>query len=328
MLCSKDKAGQVKTNTIAFAEMRLLCVTDHQPAGVQAAEAQSLHQTSVNPVAQATSSITEAQQSAVVPKTSTWTGLVHLDKAEVHSIAADSNSSEISEEHIVIHLKPEEGWKDGKDGPGNNHPSQEETDGPKSSNTLGLSDLESLESHGGSAHEEEDGSYFGADSPTLSSIASSTPQPQTSNNVLAEFVNTLMRPFRYWTGGKEGEKTQEEHSASEEKAGENQMQSEVFSRNLSLPKASKNKGSMDNAIMEHRSGSVSSRVPASGLQPAVEGLSEQEKEVMPLIRLVPAVQNKGGIDTSSSPGERAPSTSADSSMSAVHGEFVLFRVHL
>ncbi|KAG7238985.1 hypothetical protein INR49_030250, partial [Caranx melampygus] len=265
----------------------------HQPAGVQAAEAQALHQTSVNTVAQATSSITKAQQSAVVPKTSTWTGLVELDKAGVHSIAAESNSSEISEEHIVIHLRPEEGWKEGQDGPGNNKPSQEETDGPKRSNTLGLSDLESLEIHGGSAHEEEDGSYFGSDSPTLSSIASSTPQPQTSNSVLAEFVNTLMKPFRYWTGSKEGEKTQKEDSASDEKAGENQMQSEVFSRNLSVPKASKNKGSMDNAIMEHRSGSVSFRAPTSGLQTPVEGLSEQEKEVMPLIRLVPAV---GGND--------------------------------
>uniref|UniRef100_A0A4W6D9Z7 Neurocan n=1 Tax=Lates calcarifer TaxID=8187 RepID=A0A4W6D9Z7_LATCA len=146
---------------------------------------------------------TVSSHSAPFPKTSTWTGLVDLDKAGLHSIAGINNSSEISDEHIVIHLRPEEGWKEGQDGSRSSQLSQEETDGPKSSNTLGLSDLESLENHGGSAHEEEDGGYFGSDTPTLSSIASSTPQPQAGNSVLAEFVNTLMRPFRYWTGDEE-----------------------------------------------------------------------------------------------------------------------------
>uniref|UniRef100_A0A3B4YKL1 Neurocan b n=1 Tax=Seriola lalandi dorsalis TaxID=1841481 RepID=A0A3B4YKL1_SERLL len=246
------------------------------------AKAQALHQTNINPAAQATSSVTETQQSAVFPQTSTWTGLVDLDK---------------------------------------------ENDGPKSGNTLGLFDLESLESHGGSAHEEEDGSYYGSDSPTLSSIASSTPQPQTGNSVLAEFVNTLMRPFRYWAGGEEGEK---ELSVPEEKAGENQTQSEASSRNLSIPKASRNKGSMDNAIMEHRSGSFSFRAPTSGLQSPVEGLSEREKEVMPLIRLVPAVHSTGKIDTSTQPAEQASSTSADNPLSTVNGKSptLIFFVYL
>ncbi|XP_056234731.1 neurocan core protein [Seriola aureovittata] len=321
--CGGDEPG-VRTvynnpNRTGFPDTTALfdayCYRAHHPAEVQAAEAQALHQTNINPAAQATSSVTETQQSAVFPQTSTWTGLVDLDKAGVHSIAAISNSSEISEEHIVIHLKPEEGWKEGQDGPTTSQPSQEENDGPKSGNTLGLFDLESLESHGGSAHEEEDGSYYGSDSPTLSSIASSTPQPQTGNSVLAEFVNTLMRPFRYWAGGEEGEK---ELSVPEEKAGENQTQSEASSRNLSIPKASRNKGSMDNAIMEHRSGSFSFRAPTSGLQSPVEGLSEREKEVMPLIRLVPAVQSTGKIDTSTQPAEQASSTSADNPLSTVN----------
>uniref|UniRef100_A0A4W6DAV1 Neurocan n=1 Tax=Lates calcarifer TaxID=8187 RepID=A0A4W6DAV1_LATCA len=276
------------------------------------------------PAAQAISSVTEAQHSAPFPKTSTWTGLVDLDKAGLHSIAGINNSSEISDEHIVIHLRPEEGWKEGQDGSRSSQLSQEETDGPKSSNTLGLSDLESLENHGGSAHEEEDGGYFGSDTPTLSSIASSTPQPQAGNSVLAEFVNTLMRPFRYWTGDEEGEEAEKGLSAPEEKAGENQTQSEASSGNLSIPKASRNKGSVDNAITEHKSGSFPFRAPTSGIQGTAEGLSEQEKEVMPLIRLVPAVQNTGQSETSTQPGERASSTSADNRLSTVN-EFTVSR---
>ncbi|XP_044055994.1 neurocan core protein isoform X2 [Siniperca chuatsi] len=321
--CGGDEPG-VRTvynnpNRTGFPDTTALfdayCYEAHQPAGVQAAEAQGLYQTA-NQAAEAISSVTEAQRSAPFSKSSTWTGLVDLDNTQVHSIAEISNSSEISEEHVVVHIRPEEGWGGKQDGPRTSQPSQEESDGSESSNTLALSDLGSLESHGGSAHEEEDGGYFGtSDTPTFSSIASSTPQPQTSNSVLAEFVNTLMRPFRYWTGGEETEKGP---SVLEEKAGENQTQGEASLRNLSIPKPSGNKGSMDNAIMEHRSGSFSFRAPTSGLHSPEEGLSEQEKEVMPLIRLVPAVQSTGQSDTTTQPGKQASSTSAGNLPSAVN----------
>lgn len=296
--------------------MWLLCFAAHEPAGVQAAEAQAIYQTA-NPSAEAISTVTEAQRSAPFSKTSTWTGLVNLDKAGVRSIAAIDNSSEISEEHVVIHMRPQEGWDEKQDGFTTSQPSQEDSNDPKSSNILGLSDLEGLESHGGSAHEEEDGDYFGSSHTTiLSSVASSTPQSQTSNSVLAEFVNTLMRPFRYWTAGEDLDETEKGFSVPEENAGENQTQGEASNRNLSLPKASGNKGSMDNAIMEHRSDAFSFRAPTIGLQSPEEGLSEQEKEVMPLIRLVPAVQNTGQSVT--------PGTSADNPPSTVNGMSLLF----
>ncbi|XP_029988809.1 neurocan core protein [Sphaeramia orbicularis] len=323
--CGGDEPG-VRTvynnpNRTGFPDTTALfdayCYRAHQPAGVQAAEAQALYQ-ATNPAAETTSSVTESQQSASSSKTSTWTGLVNLEKAEVHSIARINNSSEISEEHVVIHLRPEQGWDEKQDVP---RSSQEEFDKPESTNTLGLSDLESLESHGGSAHEVEDGSYFGSDSPAFSSVASSTPQPQSSNSVLAEFVNTLMKPFRYWTGGKEVEETEKEPSEPEEKAGENQTQVEESSRNLSVPKASANKGSMDNAIVDHRSSPFSFKPLMSGLQNPEEGLSEQEKEVMPLIKLMPAVQNTGQSDSTARPGERASSASADSPSSSTN-EFI------
>lgn len=302
------------------------CVAAHQPAGVQAAEAQNLYQT-INPAAEAISSVTESQPSAPFSNTSSWTGLE--DKTGVHSIVGNSNFSEISEEHVVIHLRPEEEWDEKQNTPISSQSSQEDSDNPKSNNTLGLSDLESLESQGGSAHEEEDGTSFGSDSSTFSSIASSTPQPQTSNSVLAEFVNTLMRPFRYWTGSEDEEETEKGLSVPEKKAGENQTQGEASSRNLSVPKASGNKGSMDNAIMEHRSGSFSLRAPTSGLQSPEEGLSEHEKEVVPLIRLVPAVQHTEQSDTS----EGASSTYANNSLSTVNSKswaliLFIFSFHL
>ncbi|XP_070816864.1 neurocan core protein [Chaetodon trifascialis] len=293
--CGGDEPG-VRTvynnpNRTGFPDTTALfdayCYGARQPAGVQAAEAQALYQTA-NPAA------TEAQRSASFSKTSTWTGLVDLNNTGVHSITGSNNSSEISEEHVVIHLRPEESWDEKQDGPRSSQSSQEE------------SDLKNEESHGGSAHEEEDDGYFGSsDTPTVSSIPSSTPQPQTSNGVLAEFVNTLMRPFRYWTGQKELEGT--ENGLSEEKAEENQMQGEASSRNLSIAKPSGNKGSIDNAIMEDRSDSFSFGAPTSAMQSPEEGLSEQEKEVMPLIRLVPAVQSTGQRDTTTQPGERASS---------------------
>nr|XP_046247075.1 neurocan core protein [Scatophagus argus] len=313
--CGGDEPG-VRTvysnpNRTGFPDTTALfdayCYRAHQPAGVQAAEAQALHQTA-NPSAEAMSSATEAQHGAPFSKTSNWTGLVDLDNAGVHSIVGINNSSEISEEHVVIHLRPEEGWDEKQEGPTANKPSlQEVSDGPKSSNPPGLSDLRSLENHGGSAHEEEDSGYFGSsETPLLFTIASSTPQTQTSNGMLAEFVNTLMRPFRYWSGGEDMEGTQK--GPSVEKAGENQTQGEGPSRTLNVPKPSGNKGSVDNAITDHRRGSFSFMAPTSGQQNPVEGLSEQEKEVMPLIRLVPAVQSTGQSDTTTQPGERTSSS--------------------
>ncbi|XP_026161425.1 neurocan core protein [Mastacembelus armatus] len=319
--CGGDEPG-VRTvynnpNRTGFPDTTALfdayCYQVHQPAGVQAAQAQSLYQT-LKPAAVAVSAVTEAQR--IAPLSTSWTGLVNLDKAGVDSFTGTENSSEISEEHVIIHLRPKDSWDEKQDGTRNIPPSQQETEDTKSSDILGLFDIESLENHGGSAHEEEDSTYFGFGTSTLAPLASSTPQPQTSNSVLAEFVNTLMRPFRYWTRSEEQEETDKGLSVAENEAGENQTQGEASSTNLSVPKASGNKGSMGNAIMEHRSEGFSFRVPTSGLQSSEEGLSEQEKEVTPLIRLVPAVQNTG--QSTSTPGPQASSTAADNPSSTVN----------
>ncbi|XP_029938569.1 neurocan core protein [Salarias fasciatus] len=320
--CGGDEPG-IRTvynnpNRTGFPDTMALfdafCFRGNQPTGVQAAEAQALYQTA-NPVAEAMSLVTEAQNNAHSSKTSSWTGLVDLDKAS--SIAGINNSSEISEEHVVIHLRPEGAWDETQAERRTSQPSQDESESPRSMNTLGLSDLEVLESHGGSALEEEDSSFYGSDAPTSSFTVSSTPQSQTSNSILADFVNTLMKPFKYLTGGEEVDQME---NVPDEKTGENQTHGEAISRDTSAPKPGGNKNGMDNAIMEHRSGVYSFRGPTSGLQSKEEGLSEQEKEMIPLIRLVPAVQNPGRGDTSTHSSERA-TTPLPSSTQSTDNEF-------
>ncbi|KAM8875001.1 neurocan core protein isoform 2-T2 [Spinachia spinachia] len=283
--CGGDEPG-VRTvynnpNRTGFPDTAALydafCYRAHRPAGVRVAKSQLVN-------------------AAAAPASYDWTRLVDLDGAGVRSIAGTDNSSEISSEHDVIHLNPDE------------------FDDTKGGNTT-----ESLERHGGSAHEEEEeggGGYFGA-SPTLAPVPSSTPQSHTSNSVLAEFVNALMKPFRYWRGGEEVE-----HTVAEEEPSKNQTRGEASGfpkRGVDkggvdkggVDKGGVDKGGVDNAIAERSSGSFSYRTPAGGPQRPEEGLSEQEKEVMPLVRLVPAVQSAGRQDTATQPGERtsnAPSS--------------------
>ncbi|CAJ1060220.1 neurocan core protein [Xyrichtys novacula] len=277
------------------------CYTAQQPGGVQAVESQSLYQTA-KPASEVISSVTK-QNRAQFSKTPG----PDLDSAELNSISEINNSSEISEEHLVIHLKSAAGWDGKQDASRNSEQSQDKSYRKERNNTTSLSNSAS---HGGFVHERKDSDHFRpSDISTISSTASSTPQGQTKNNVLAEFVNTLMKPFRYWRSGME--ETENRHAELEEIGRENQTQKDTSSRNQSEPKSSGSKGTMDNAIMEHRSGHFSFRAPTSGLQSPEDGLSEQEKELMPLIPLVPAVQITGQSDSTTQPGEPAASSSAD-----------------
>uniref|UniRef100_A0A9J7ZCI5 Neurocan core protein n=1 Tax=Cyprinus carpio carpio TaxID=630221 RepID=A0A9J7ZCI5_CYPCA len=125
----------------------------------------------------------QLQRNGAFPEPSTWTGLVDLEKEDFKSII-NNESSEISEEHVVIHLGPEERsveWEDDA-----------------------VEKQENLQ--GGSAKEETDDSDGLDVSPDPSSTTpSSSTQAQTSNSVISNFVNTIMKPFRYWTGTGEPE---------------------------------------------------------------------------------------------------------------------------
>uniref|UniRef100_A0A6Q2X157 Neurocan b n=1 Tax=Esox lucius TaxID=8010 RepID=A0A6Q2X157_ESOLU len=222
------------------------------------------------------------------PQPSTWTGMVDLDKEGISSIAGGNESSEISEEHVVIHLRPGESTQQwGED----NQETQErsETEAPQnaSSGNLGLSALENLESHGGSAQEEveggdEEGPIQLSDS-SLFSPASPTLQAQTANSVLLSFVNNLMKPFRYWTGTVESD-IDAPPSITPTSLAERMEAGDQTSPGLTnvlptgeQPKMLK-KGHTESFIMEHRSG-VSSLKTSSGGLTSTEGLSEQEREV-------------------------------------------------
>ncbi|XP_041648237.1 neurocan core protein-like [Cheilinus undulatus] len=286
-----NRAGYPDTTALFDA----YCYTARQPAGVQAAASQTLYQTTI-PAAEDISSVAEAQHGAPLSKTSIWTSLVDLYDPELNSTAGMTNSSEISEDQVVRYLKSVESWDKKQDGPKKIKLIQEEPDDKNHNNTSASSN------HGGSAHKDEDQGHFRS---TLPPVMTSSPQSQTSNSVMAKFVNSLMKPFKYLRETEGVENTENKSPEYVEITGENQ----------SVPKLT----GMDNAIMEHRSRSSSFRAPTSGRQSPEEGLSVQEKEMTPLVRLVPAVQITGQRDTSTQPGERASITSADHGTSAVNG---------
>lgn len=274
-------------------------------------EAQALPQTS-NPEEDAMFLASEIQHGTPFSETSTWTGLIDLDTAGIHSLTRKNGSSEISEERVVIHLKSEDGWKQNQEEGKSSQPSREEeqSDGPRISNKSDLSELKSPESHGDFAHEEERAYFVPSDIPNFSTIASSTPQTQTSNSMLAEFVMSLMRPFRSWTGGEDVNGTPKRPLGIEENTGDDHGHIEASSRNLSIPKTSGNQGNMDNTTIEHKSHNVSFGAPMS----PDEGLSDQEKEVTPPSLQVQAVPEREQSDTKRKPVAYIP-------LSAVHGMF-------
>ncbi|KAK0143871.1 Aggrecan core protein [Merluccius polli] len=543
--CGGDEPG-VRTvynnaNRTGFPDTTALfdayCFQAQQPAGVQAVEARPLYETT-DPATEAAVTATRVQHAA--SQLSTWAA--DLDKTGFRANAAGDRSSEISEEHVVIHLPPAEDFQqdleqseaepitalskqdhsqetykttnslftledssentpkttnslsnqeDGSENTpkttnslftledssektpkttnslSNQEDSSENTpkstnslsnqedsseNTPKSTNSLSnqedgtenttktTNSLESLRRNGGSAQEEEEeeGGEASTDPPSLSSMASSTLQSQTSSSMLSDFVNTLMKPFRYFTGGvdveeekgkegergeegekvdeedekgeeglkvdeekgkgKEGEKEDEEDEKGEEglkveeeekegkegergeegekedeedekgeeglkveeeekegerreegekedeegekgeegvKVEEEEKEEEKQTEGSSTPatdttvpeqkarqtldgparettglfKAAGNKGGAENAIMERTSGSSSLKLSANSFPGPGEGLSEQEREVMPFAPLVPAVQMPWTVESTTQPGINPPGPS-------------------
>ncbi|XP_041746167.1 brevican core protein-like [Coregonus clupeaformis] len=268
---------------------------------------------------EANSSDTEPQRSVPYPQPSTWTGTVDLDKEGISSIAGGNESSEISEEHVVIHLRPGEstqGWGEENQetkGRSKTGAPQDPSSSPKTS-TLGLSVLESLETHGGSAQEEVEGEgegdeewrFMSSNSP-LSSQASPTLQAQTANSVLHSFVNNLMKPFRYWTGsvedGTEAPLPATPASLPEGRGVEEDQTTPGSAMVTPTEGKLGSKGSTDNTIIEHRSGGSLFKTSTNGLTSTEEGLSEQDREVVTLVPLGPVIQY-----TLTQPGRKGPST--------------------
>nr|XP_015827106.2 neurocan core protein isoform X1 [Nothobranchius furzeri] len=293
--CGGDEPG-VRTvynnpNRTGFPDTTALfdsfCYRAHQPAGIQASEAKALHQT--RPAAQELSPAPEAQRKSHSTETPAWAGLVDSNTTGLSFLVRINSSSRTSEEHMV-NLKHEDGWDERQNESRGSQHGQDETDGSKSNHTSGLFDFKMAESHGGSAQKEEDYSYYEFDTST----PSSTPLPPTGSSILNGFLNTLMWPFKYWTGSQEANETAGSPSAPEGGAGENQGQEQASNGNTSVPKQSEIKSITDNAILELKSGTFSLRGATGEQQSLEKELSEQEKELRPLIKLVPAVPEQRG----------------------------------
>lgn len=139
------------------------------------------------------------------PQPSTWTGLVDLEKEGINSIVG-LESSEISEEHVVIHLRPDEASSRWAELQKPAYAGLQEASGPKITTMMSLSSLENLETQGGSAKEEQGDEDEDVEGHTRSSstlnlaVSSPVPQSQTSNGIFSNLVNSIMRPWRYLTG--------------------------------------------------------------------------------------------------------------------------------
>lgn len=260
----------------------------------KAAEAVGLLQTEGEQERDSSESQTDPQNNDLArpsyPQPSTWTGLVDLEKEGINSIVSNE-SSEISEEHVVIHLRPEDasvGWDEDQ---GESVGEPQEALAPKILSLLGLTDQERAENQGGSAKEdktderdEEAELAFGSDHLT---VASPTPQSHTSESVLSNIVNTILRPWRFWSGTTEADVSPTAPSLTDGPTPEIQRPKPK----LDESKVGVHKGnpSNANAIMEP-SHKTSMAVSQAGTD---DGLSELEKELIPEVQHVATTTQPG-----------------------------------
>ncbi|KAM9461056.1 neurocan core protein isoform 2-T2 [Clarias gariepinus] len=283
--CGGDEPG-VRTlyhnpNRTGFPDTASLfdayCYREKQP------EAKALVQTSQTLSSNSTDDWEQLQQNGGFPQPSTWTGLVDLDKEEFHSIAGNE-SSEISGEHVVIHLRSRE------------KPVNQETHVPKDQFPPFL-DL-----NGGSAREEPD-EREATEHHRLSLEPSLTTQPlstqsQTSNSILFNFVDSIVRPWKYWNSNAETEAPSTVSSLLKETT------EEVLAARVKPVGGEHrgNKGSINNAILEpeRMEPSIKPSTPYSE-----EGLLEQEKEA---VLLVPVKELKNSSEVQTEPSVSQPTT--------------------
>lgn len=264
----------------------------------KAAEAVGLHQTGGEPEWDSESQ-TDPQNNVLAqpsyPQPSTWTGLVDLKKEGINSIVSNE-SSEISEEHVVIHLRPEDasvGWDEDQD---ESMREPQEALAPKIMSLLGLTNQEKAENQGGSAkedktddREEEAELAFGLDHLT---VASPTPQSHTSESVLSNIMNTILRPWRYWSGTTEADISPTAPSLTSGPTPEIQRPKPKLDE--SKMGVRKGNPSNSNAIMEpsHKTSMAFSQTGTD------DGLSELEKELIPEVQHVATTTPQGADNPS------------------------------
>ncbi|XP_062412489.1 neurocan core protein [Sardina pilchardus] len=227
------------------------------------------------------------------PEPSTWTGLVDLEKEGINSIVSNE-SSEISEEHVVIHLRPDQAsvrWSEEREESVGGEP--QEVMAPKILSMLGLTDQDKVENQGGSAKEDE--TDEGAEEVELPfsldhlTVASPTPQAHTTGeSMLSNIVHTIMRPWRYWASTTEADAPPTSPSLTSGPTPEIQRaKPKLEEANAGVRKGNPSNA---NAIVEPSSHKTSTAVSPAGTD---DGLSEQERELMPEVQHVSSTSLKG-----------------------------------
>ncbi|XP_066551827.1 neurocan core protein isoform X2 [Amia ocellicauda] len=232
------------------------------------------------------------------PEPSPWTGLVNLEG--INSIASN-DSTEISEEHVVIHLQPD------RNSASQSHVQESSTQAaPQEPTPGGLSALEGLEHQGGSAKEveEDEGEaevdrlsqgaegHSGQSHP--GSPASPSPQSLDSNSLLMSnlvdspmgtdgFLADSAEKVLYSTSASGTREPGEAHWRQEagELARGRPMGAKVAMANKSPEPELNHLTTQENAIMEHfRVKALHSRLPVDALPASNEELSDREREVI------------------------------------------------
>ncbi|KAG5276160.1 hypothetical protein AALO_G00128540 [Alosa alosa] len=247
------------------------------------------------------------------PEPSTWTGIVDLEKEGINSIVSNE-SSEISEEHVVIHLRPDEAsvrWGEEQE---ESMGEPQEAMAPKILSLLGLTDQDKVENQGGSAKEDEtdEGTEevelpFGLDHLT---VASPTPQSHTTGeSMLSNIVNTIMRPWRYWASSTKADVPPTSPSLTSGPTPEIQRaKSKLEELKVGVRKGNPSNA---NAIVEP-SHKTSTAVSPAGTD---DGLSEQERELMPEVQHASSTALKGPENPSR--GQMFPPTAQTTSLGLV-----------
>ncbi|KAL4658908.1 neurocan core protein-like [Arapaima gigas] len=186
------------------------------------------------------------------PQASSTTSQVNLEKEGINTITG-TESSEISDEHVVIHLGLGETPLTFREQPDAEASSSQEASTLKIT-TPNVSGLENQGSNGGTAKEEqsseESDTPLGSSSPLLPSGATPMVQSQINSTILSNTVNSLMRPWWYFTRSPKAD-IEVTQSPTRESIMETDEPVSTARDNPAGAKSETTKKGSNNAILEH-----------------------------------------------------------------------------
>ncbi|XP_018583606.2 neurocan core protein [Scleropages formosus] len=216
------------------------------------------------------------------PQPSSWTDPTNLEKEGTNS-STGSESSEISEEHVVIHLGPGETPVTWEEQPDAEASSPREASVPKIT-TLDVSDVEHQGSLGDSAKEEEASEesdrLLGSSFPLLSSAPTPTVKSQVNSTILSNIVNSLIKPWWYVTSSPKTEVKVTPSSPTQASLLETQELMATGRGNPTGVKSETIKRGSNNAILEYFEEQESHKTSSGDPVGIEEELSQREREII------------------------------------------------